>query len=137
MLKRRLLPRALLVTPNLPEAAALLGGPVETEGQMRDAARALRQLGAGAVLVKGGHLSGDESVDLLYDGTDFVRLPAPRIDTQHTHGTGCTYSAAIVAFLARGETLVEAVRHAKSFITRAISGAPGLGHGQGPVDHWA
>ncbi len=104
---------------------------------MRDAARAACALGAAAVLVKGGRLPGDDAVDLFYDGTEFVRLAAPRIDTPHTHGTGCTYSAAITALLARGETLVDAVRQAKDFISRAIASAPGLGHGHGPVDHWA
>jgi hydroxymethylpyrimidine/phosphomethylpyrimidine kinase len=136
-LQRRLLPRAALVTPNLCEAAELLGGPVESEEQMQDAARAVCDLGAAAVLVKGGQLPGEEAVDLFYDGAAFVRLAAPRIDTPHTHGTGCTYSAAITALLARGETLVDAVRQAKDFISRAIASAPGLGHGHGPVDHWA
>ncbi len=136
-LKRRLLPRAALVTPNLHEAAKLLGRPVESEEQMRDAARSVRDLGAAAVLVKGGQLPGEEAVDLFYDGAEFVRLAAPRIDTPHTHGTGCTYSAAITALLARGETLVDAVRQAKDFISCAIASAPGLGHGRGPVNHWA
>lgn len=136
-LKRRLLPRATLVTPNLHELAALLGGPVENEAQMRDGARKLCDLGAAAVLVKGGHLRDHAAVDLLYDGSEFVRLSATRIDTPHTHGTGCTHSAAITALLARGETLPVAVRQAKDFITRAIASAPGLGHGYGPVNHWA
>ena len=132
-----LFPRASLVTPNLHEAAKLLGRPVDSEDRMRDAARSVRDLGAAAVLVKGGHLPGEEAVDLFYDGAEFVRLAAPRIDTPHTHGTGCTYSAAITALLARGETLVDAVRQAKDFISRAIASAPGLGHGHGPVNHWA
>ncbi|MCH8890817.1 MAG: bifunctional hydroxymethylpyrimidine kinase/phosphomethylpyrimidine kinase [Myxococcales bacterium] len=136
-LLRLLLPRAALVTPNLHEAAKLLGRPVESEDQMRDAARSVHDLGAAAVLVKGGQLPGEEAVDIFYDGAEFVRLAAPRIDTPHTHGTGCTYSAAITALLARGETLVDAVRQAKDFISRAIASAPGLGHGHGPVDHWA
>ncbi len=136
-LKTRLLPRASLVTPTLYEAAALLGRAVGNEDQMRDAARAVCDLGAEAALVKGGHLPGGNAVDVLYDGSEFVRLAAPRIDTPHTHGTGCTYSAAITALLARGETLVDAVRQAKNFISRAIANAPGLGHGHGPVDHWA
>ncbi len=102
---------------------------------MRDAARAVSGLGAAAVLVKGGHLPGDEAVDLFFDGAEFVRLPAPRIDTPHTHGSGCTYSAAITALVARGETLVDAVCQAKDFISRAIASAPG--HGHGPLDHWA
>ena len=79
----------------------------------------------------------DEAVDLLYDGAEFVRFSAPRIDTPHTHGTGCTYAAAITALLARGETLVDATRRAKDFLTRAIKSAPGVGHGYGPIQHWA
>jgi hydroxymethylpyrimidine/phosphomethylpyrimidine kinase len=137
VLKERLFPRALLVTPNLHEAAALLGRPVGREGEMRDAARAVLDLGASAALVKGGHLPGGAAVDLFYDGSDFVRLASPRIETPHTHGTGCTYSAAITALLARGEKLAEAVREAKDFISRAIASAPGLGHGHGPVNHRA
>ncbi len=136
-LKARLFPKAALVTPNLHEAAALLGRVVESEEAMREAARAVCDLGAAAALVKGGHLPGREAVDLFYDGSDFVRLAAPRIETPHTHGTGCTYSAAITALLARGKTLVEAVREAKDYISRAIAGAPGIGHGHGPVDHLA
>jgi hydroxymethylpyrimidine/phosphomethylpyrimidine kinase len=101
-LKRRLIPGAALVTPNLHEAGALLGRPVQSEERMRDAARALRGLGAAAVLVKGGNLAGGEAVDLLYDGDEFTRLATPRIQTPHTHGSGCTYAAAITALLARG-----------------------------------
>jgi hydroxymethylpyrimidine/phosphomethylpyrimidine kinase len=137
VLKARLFPKASLVTPNLHEAAALLGRSVESEEAMRDAARAVCDLGAAATLVKGGHLPGGEAVDLFYDGTDFLRLAAPRIDTPHTHGTGCTYSAAITALLARGKALAEAVRDAKDYLSRAIAGAPGIGHGHGPVDHLA
>lgn len=136
-LKARLFPKALLVTPNLHEAAALLGRAVESEEEMREAARAVCDLGAAAALVKGGHLPGGEAVDLLYDGSHFVRLAAPRIETPHTHGTGCTYSAAITALLARGKTLTEAACEAKDFISRAIARAPGIGHGHGPVDHTA
>jgi hydroxymethylpyrimidine/phosphomethylpyrimidine kinase len=102
-LKHRLFPRATLVTPNLHEARALLGSPVESGDRMRDAARAVCDLGAAAVLVKGGGLPGDEAIDVFYDGADFVHVAGPRIDTPHTHGTGCTYSAAITALLARGE----------------------------------
>jgi len=136
-LKARLFPKASLVTPNLHEAAALLGRVVASEEEMREAARVVCDLGAAAALVKGGHLPGGEAVDLLYDGSDFVRLAAPRIETPHTHGTGCTYSAAITALLARGKTLAEAAREAKDFISRAIARAPGIGHGHGPVDHTA
>jgi hydroxymethylpyrimidine/phosphomethylpyrimidine kinase len=136
-LKTRLLPRASLVTPNLHEAAVLVGRAVGNEAEMRDAARAVCDLGAGAALVKGGHLPGGDAVDVLYDGSEFVHLAARRIETRHTHGTGCTYSAAITALLARGGTLVAAVREAKDFISRAIAAAPGIGHGHGPVDHSA
>jgi hydroxymethylpyrimidine/phosphomethylpyrimidine kinase len=134
-LKTRLLPRASLATPNLHEAAALLDRAVGSEAEMRDAARAMCDLGAGATLVKGGHLTGGEAVDLLYDGVEFVRLAAPRIATRHTHGTGCTYSAAITALLARGRALADAVCEAKEFVSRAIAGAPAIGHGHGPVNH--
>jgi hydroxymethylpyrimidine/phosphomethylpyrimidine kinase len=125
------------VTPNLHEAAVLVGRVVGNEAEMRDAARAVCDLGAGAALVKGGHLPGGDAVDVLYDGSEFVHLATRRIETRHTHGTGCTYSAAITALLARGGTLVAAVREAKDFISRAIAAAPGIGHGQGPVDHSA
>jgi hydroxymethylpyrimidine/phosphomethylpyrimidine kinase len=131
-----LLPAAALVTPNLPEAAAITGRRVETLAEMREAARAMRDLGAGAVLLKGGHLEG-EAVDLLvWDGGE-LELSAPRIETRHTHGTGCSYSAAITALLARGATLTEAVGKAKKWIHRAIATNPGLGRGQGPVNHFA
>jgi hydroxymethylpyrimidine/phosphomethylpyrimidine kinase len=136
-LKTLLLPRASLVTPNLYEAAALLGRAVGNEAEMRDAARAMCDLGAGAALVKGGHLPGDNAVDVFYDGSEFAHLAAPRIATRHTHGSGCAYSAAITALLARGETLADAVREAKQFISRAIASAPRIGHGHGPVNHSA
>ena len=103
---------------------------------MREAARRLVGLGAKAALVKGGHLTGD-AVDVLFDGREFHDYGANRIDTPHTHGTGCTYSAAITAELANGKPLVEAVRSAKVFITEAIRTNPGLGGGSGPVNHYA
>jgi hydroxymethylpyrimidine/phosphomethylpyrimidine kinase len=137
-LRRSLLPRAALVTPNLPEAAALLGGgALESERDLLEAARALCALGAGAALVKGGHAPGAEVLDVLFDGADFATLRARRVETPHTHGTGCTYSAAIAAELARGLPLERAVRSAHAFVQRAIAGAPGLGAGRGPLDHWA
>ncbi len=136
-LRERLLPRATLLTPNLAEAAALLDARVENEREMAEAARALRSLGPQAVLIKGGHLPGPEAVDLLWDGREQLRLAAPKIDTPHTHGTGCTYSAAITARLALGDDLPRAVRAAREFVTRAIQRAPKLGGGRGPVDHWA
>jgi hydroxymethylpyrimidine/phosphomethylpyrimidine kinase len=135
-LRKLLLPRATLVTPNLHEAAALTGIEVDSVETMREAARIIHGFGPKAVLVKGGHLEGD-AVDLLYVGGEFHTFSSPRTPTQHTHGTGCTSSAAITAMLARGEDLRAAVHAAKTFITEAIRTAPGLGAGSGPVNHWA
>jgi len=132
----RLIPRATLLTPNLHEAAALAGFPVRDPDQMRRAAEAIAKLGAQAVLVKGGHLETG-ATDVLFFGGRFYEFPAPRIVTRHTHGTGCTYSAAIAACLARGLALPEAVGAAKQFITEAIRTNPGLGGGAGPVNHHA
>jgi hydroxymethylpyrimidine/phosphomethylpyrimidine kinase len=129
-----LLPAATLVTPNLPEAAVLTGLVVRTLAEQREAARALVALGAKAALVKGGHAEGDP-VDVLYDGVAFLELRAPRQQTTSTHGTGCTYAAAITALLARGFSLAEAVRTAHAYLQEAIRQAPGLGHGHGPVHH--
>jgi hydroxymethylpyrimidine/phosphomethylpyrimidine kinase len=124
-----LLPHAALVTPNLPEAEALTGTT-----DLRRAAERLLSLGARAALIKGGHSAGD-ALDLFYDGREFVEFPAPRIDTRHTHGTGCTFSAAIAAGLALGLPLRDSVARAKRFIHSAIETNPGLGHGCGPVNH--
>lgn len=138
-LKSLLLPRAHVVTPNLPEAAALLDAPVaQTEAQMQHQAERLLALGARAVLMKGGHGEGPESVDLLVDATGVVRLAAPRHASRNTHGTGCTLSSAIAAGLAHGEGLGAAVDAAKAYITGAIAAADGLnvGHGHGPVHHF-
>jgi hydroxymethylpyrimidine/phosphomethylpyrimidine kinase len=131
-------PRAFLLTPNLFEASVLAGFPVDDLDSMRRAAVELvtRDL-AKNVLIKGGHLSGD-AVDLLCTGGDaFHEFRSERIDTPHTHGTGCTYSAAITAELARGTGLVEAVERAKKFVTEAIRTNPGLGGGRGPLNHFA
>lgn len=132
-----LFPFAALVTPNLPEAAELTGRPVRTIPEMRIAARALADLGARSVLVKGGHLEDAISVDVLFHEGEFTEFPAARIHTQHTHGTGCTYSAAITALLACGLDLLSATARAKAYITEAIRSNPGLGAGHGPVNHWA
>ncbi len=137
--KTLLFPRATLITPNLPEAARLLGGPVaKTEAEAREQVQALGALGARAVLLKGGHGSGDEAVDLLLlaDG-QIRRFASPRIDTRNTHGTGCTLSAAIAALLAQAIDLETAVLRAKTFVHRAIEAgrAQSIGHGNGPVDH--
>jgi hydroxymethylpyrimidine/phosphomethylpyrimidine kinase len=136
-LKRVLLPCATLVTPNLPEASALTGHAINSELDMMEAARMILSMGPGAVVIKGGQRLGTEAVDIFFDGSQVLRLPAPAIDTPHTHGSGCTYSAAITALLARGETLERAVRDAKAFMSLAIASAPGIGGGHGPVNHWA
>lgn len=135
--RRLLLPLATVVTPNTDEARILTGRPVESEAELRDAARALVDAGAGAALVKGGHLSGPEAVDVLWDGRTETIWRHPRLDTRHTHGTGCTLSAAIGAGLARGRPLERAVGDAIEFVARALAGAPGLGHGHGPLNHFA
>jgi len=132
-LRRTLLPLALVATPNLHEAAALLDRPVATPAQMEDAARALHALGPRYVVVKGGHLEGTAQ-DVVFDGERVERLEAPRIPTKHTHGTGCVFSAAIAAGLARGAPPIEAIRNAKVFITGAIRAALPLGSGHGPAN---
>ncbi|MEX0840898.1 MAG: bifunctional hydroxymethylpyrimidine kinase/phosphomethylpyrimidine kinase [Xanthobacteraceae bacterium] len=139
VLRRLLIPRALVITPNLPEAAALLDAPLaRTEPEMREQAEKLLALGARAVLIKGGHAQGAESVDILVEPGAVARLAAARIATQNTHGTGCTLSSAIAAGLAKGLDLAEAVREAKAYVTAAIAAADRLkiGHGHGPVHHF-
>lgn len=131
-----LLPACALITPNLHEAAVLTGRPVETIEDMREAAAGILDLGAGAVLLKGGHLRG-EAIDLLHWHGGSREYAAPRIQTRHTHGTGCSYSAAIAALLAGGESLEDAVAIAKNWIHEAIATNPGLGRGSGPVNHFA
>jgi hydroxymethylpyrimidine/phosphomethylpyrimidine kinase len=138
-LKRLLLHRAVVVTPNLPEAAALLDGTVaKNEREMLEQAERIRALGAKAVLIKGGHAEGPEAVDFFVDDNGLRRLVAARVQTLNTHGTGCTLSSAIAAFLARGLELPEAVTLAKNYIATAIAAADQLsvGHGHGPVHHF-
>jgi hydroxymethylpyrimidine/phosphomethylpyrimidine kinase len=134
-LRERLLPLADLVTPNAPEAAALTGHEVHSVATAREAALRLHALGPKAVLVKGGHLPGDEVVDVLYDGTHLHELRGPRIPGPHTHGTGCTLASAIAAGLARGIALEPAVVDARAYVAGAIAHAPRLGRGHGPLDH--
>jgi hydroxymethylpyrimidine kinase/phosphomethylpyrimidine kinase len=130
-------PRAFLLMPNLAEAEALAGFPVRTVADMERAAKMLANMGARNVLVKGGHLEGD-AIDVLYlESGNFRIYTAPRIVTRHTHGTGCTYSAAVTAGLALGLTLHQAVDQAKKFVTEAIRTNPGLGRGSGPLNHHA
>jgi hydroxymethylpyrimidine/phosphomethylpyrimidine kinase len=131
-----LLPWATLVTPNLEEAAALSGLEVSGVEGMRRAAGRIAAAGAKAVLVKGGHLSGDP-IDVLFCGGQWFEFAATRVNTRHTHGTGCAYSAAITAGLALGWELPEAVRRARLWITEAIRTNPGLGSGAGPINHFA
>jgi hydroxymethylpyrimidine/phosphomethylpyrimidine kinase len=137
-IKGSLVPLATLITPNLAEAAVLLdGGRAESEAEMREQAVALLRLGCRAALVKGGHGTGEQAVDVLADASGVQRFARPRIDTPHTHGTGCTLSAAIAALMAQGAALADAVRRAKDFVWHALQAgrALGVGHGRGPVDH--
>jgi hydroxymethylpyrimidine/phosphomethylpyrimidine kinase len=138
-LKARLLPRALVVTPNLPEAAALLDEPLaEDEAARRAQAERILKLGAQAVLIKGGHAGGAESADLFVDASGFERFTSPRIATGNTHGTGCTLSSAIAAGLAKDRPLRESIAAAKTYIDAAIRASEGLrvGRGHGPVHHF-
>src|SRR5882762_7549513 len=133
---RRLVPLATIVTPNLDEAAVLVEADVRTPDEMERAGRALVQLGAQAALVKGGHLAGEEVVDVLVANGTVRRFTRPRLETTSTHGTGCTLSAAVAAGLALGRPLERAVEDALDFVHRAIAAAPGLGRGHGPLNHF-
>ena len=138
-LRQEILPLAEIVTPNLPEAEVLLAcPPIRTLADMRAAARALRALGPRIIVLKGGHLDGAESIDVIDTGTTQVELPASRIVTKNTHGTGCTLSAAITALLPRHADPVDAIRAAKAYLTAAIaaSGELTVGSGHGPVHHF-
>jgi hydroxymethylpyrimidine/phosphomethylpyrimidine kinase len=132
--RRRLLPLAQVVTPNLYEAGLLLGERIASVDDMRAAARRLHGLGPAAVVVKGGHAGGDRAVDVFFDGDELVELAGPRYATEDTHGTGCTLAAAIAARLAWGDQAPAAVRAAKEFVSGAIRGALRLGGGHGPVN---
>ncbi len=135
---KELLPLAKVVTPNLPEAEALVGFPVRTLEDMRRAAVAIHEMGPEWVVVKGGHLEGDVSIDILYNGRDWWEFTAPHINTRNTHGTGCTFASAIAAWLARGAEVPEAVRLAKEYLTEALKAGAKLniGRGHGPVHHF-
>jgi hydroxymethylpyrimidine/phosphomethylpyrimidine kinase len=132
-LVRLLFPQSALVMPNLDEVRELCGIEIRGAEQMRDAAKRIADLGPASVLIKGGHLEGTEAVDLLWHAGEFLKLRTPRIESRHTHGTGCVYSAAITAGLALGHPLPEAARRAKAFVHEAIRTAPGLGAGNGPL----
>lgn len=135
-LAKFLLPEATLVTPNLPEASALVGWQVAKEKEMRRAAEEIHELGPKYVLVKGGHLQG-EAVDVLFDGKAFHEFRSPRVETRNVHGTGCTYASAIATYLAQEFDVVEAVEAAKRFITEAIRHGLSLGQGHGPTNPYA
>ncbi|MEX2224178.1 MAG: bifunctional hydroxymethylpyrimidine kinase/phosphomethylpyrimidine kinase [Candidatus Rokuibacteriota bacterium] len=131
----RILPLALVVTPNLPEAEVLAGMQISEPEDMEEAARRIHTMGPRYVLVKGGHLKGD-ATDLLWNGRDFTRFSTARIDSGNTHGTGCTFSAAIAAELARGQALGDAIRAAKAYVTRAIREGFAAGRGVGQLRHF-
>jgi hydroxymethylpyrimidine/phosphomethylpyrimidine kinase len=138
-LRTRLIPRASLITPNLPEAAALLDEPLASgEAAIARQGQRLLAMGCPAVLIKGGHAQGSESIDYLVRGNGTLALPAPRIATTNTHGTGCSLSSAIAAGLAKGEDLETAIRNAKAWVSAAIAAADrlGVGHGHGPIHHF-
>jgi len=135
-IRRELVPLAAVVTPNLHEARILTGLSVETPGDLADAARAILDLGAGAALMKGGHFDGDEAVDLLLTAAGEQVWSRPRISTPAGHGTGCTLSAALAAGLAAGRPLPDAAAAAVDFVVRALTNAPGLGAGGGPINHF-
>ncbi len=135
-MKAHLFPRASVITPNLPEAAALLGSAeIADVAAMEEAGRALLAFGPRAVLMKGGHLPGDQVSDLLITKGGMSRYDGPRIESRDTHGTGCTLASAIASGLAQGLALSDAVAAARAYVTRAIESAPGLGHGHGPLNH--
>jgi hydroxymethylpyrimidine/phosphomethylpyrimidine kinase len=145
-----LLPRARVVTPNVPEAEALSGRRITSGDEAREAARRIHGMGAAAVIITGGHAQwasdegsgtkADDSrpqvVDLLFDGREFHEFRVARVDSRHTHGTGCTFASAVAAGLALGHALSDAVARAQQFVAGAIAHAPGIGHGRGPLDHF-
>jgi hydroxymethylpyrimidine/phosphomethylpyrimidine kinase len=131
-LREKLIPLAAVVTPNLPEAEVLLGRPIASLDERKQAARDLVAMGAGAAVVKGGH--AEDAIDVYFDGSQMIELRTERIDTDNTHGSGCVFSAAIAAWLARGADPLQAAGEAKSFITQAIASSLEIGHGHGPVN---
>jgi hydroxymethylpyrimidine/phosphomethylpyrimidine kinase len=135
-MKAELLGRAFLLTPNIPEAEALTGLAIRSDKDRREAARAVAALGPAAVLIKGGHFPSENITDLLYTKGEFVEFPQSRVPGRNTHGTGCTFSAAITAHLARGHSLREAIPLVQQYVADAIRHAPGLGRGAGPMGHF-
>jgi len=135
-LRNELLPRALVVTPNIPEAEALSGMTITSLDEAKEAARRIHKFGPSAVVVKGGHRGGNDVVDLLFDGRAFHEFRTERIDSRNTHGTGCTFASALAARLALGAALVDAVRSAQTYVAGAIRHGLAIGHGHGPLDHF-
>jgi len=136
MLRAELLPLARVVTPNLPEAEVLSGKTITTLDDAREAARRIHRMGPAAVIVKGGHGTGNEIVDLLFDGERFSEFRVERVTSRNTHGTGCTFASAIAAFLAQGESLADATAHAQAYVAGAVLHGLAIGHGHGPLDHF-
>jgi hydroxymethylpyrimidine/phosphomethylpyrimidine kinase len=136
ILIKRILPLSTVVTPNLPEAEVLSGISISSREDMMEAARRIKDLGPGYVLIKGGHLSDEEALDILFDGRDFHEFSRERIKTPNTHGTGCTYASAIAAGLALGWDMIKAIERAKTYVTGAIKNSLPLGKGHGPVNHF-
>ena len=134
-LRDRLLPLARVITPNIPEAETLLGARIAGVDGMKSAAEKLMSMGPAAVLIKGGHMEGDRLTDVLLDADGFHLFETDRVDTVHTHGTGCTMASAIATGLAQGKSLPDAVSRAQAYVAAAIRGAPGFGQGHGPIDH--
>ncbi len=134
--REQLLPRAMVVTPNAEEAEVLASIAVRTTAAAREAARRIHLLGARAVIVKGGHIPGDDVVDVLFDGHEYTEFRSGRIESRNTHGTGCTFAAALAANLARGRNLAEATRRAKEYVEGAIRAGHAIGHGVGVLDHF-
>jgi hydroxymethylpyrimidine/phosphomethylpyrimidine kinase len=136
MMRAELVPCSAVLTPNIPEAEVLSGRRIESIEEARAAAVEIHELGASAVVITGGHALGEEIVDLLFDGTIFTELHTARIHTPHTHGTGCTFASAIAAYLARGESVLDAVIKAQDYVRGAIASARPIGHGHGPLNHF-
>lgn len=135
-LRVELLPLALVVTPNLPEAEALAGMQIASLRDVQEAARRIHALGPRAVVIKGGHGAGADLIDVLFDGRDFLEFHTPRIETHNTHGTGCTFASAIAAHLARGFSLAAATEQSQQYVAGAIRHGLSIGHGHGPLDHF-
>ncbi len=136
MMRTELLRRAYVVTPNRPEAEVLLGRSIASIAEARDAARRIHDMGPMAVILTGGHLPGDEVVDILFDGRELVEFRGPRIETASSHGTGCTFGAAVAAGLASGRPLTDAAQAAKAYVEQSIRQASPIGHGHGPLNHF-